>query len=91
MVNSVMLVGRLVKLNNDIMTLLVNRNFKNENGEYDSDEIKCVISGGLLDNVKEYVKNNDIVGVRGRLEIKEDELIVIAEKISFLSSNKTNE
>ena len=98
MLNQVILVGRLTevpkieelengkKLANII--LAVPRTYKNENGEYDTDFIKCVVWNGIIENSVDYFKKGDIVGIRGRLEAKENNLCVIAEKITFLSSKK---
>jgi single-strand DNA-binding protein len=100
-----MLVGRLVqdpevkelesgkKVSN--ITLAINRNFKNVDGVYETDFVDCVIWDGIANNVGEYCKKGDVIGVRGRLQtsLYEDKegktmknLDVVAEKISFLTS-----
>lgn len=101
MLNQLVLVGRLtedVKEKNKkgftIITLSVPRTFKNKQGEYETDFIDIKISGNVADNVHEYCKKGDIVGVKGRIqtttmnkhnkEVKITELI--GEKITFLSS-----
>lgn len=105
MVNNIMLVGRLVKdpevkelesgkkVSN--ITLAINRNFKNVDGVYETDFVDCVIWDGIANNVGEYCKKGDVIGVRGRLQtsLYEDKegktmknLDVVAEKISFLTS-----
>lgn len=98
MLNQVVLVGRLVKdpeLNETedkekrgIITLAIPRSYKNAEGEYDTDYIKCFLWNGVAENTKEYCHKGDMVGVRGRLE---DKNIVIAEKLTFLSSKKKEE
>ena len=45
---------------------------------------------GICDNVKDYCKKGDILGVKGRIEVKDDKVIIVAEKVTFLSS-KHNE
>lgn len=103
--NNIMLVGRLVKdpevkelesgkkVSN--ITLAINRNFKNVDGVYETDFVDCVIWDGIANNVGEYCKKGDVIGVRGRLQtsLYEDKegktmknLDVVAEKISFLTS-----
>ena len=110
MLNQVIIVGRLVekpiieenengkKVCN--ITLAVPRSYKNENGEYDTDFIKCTLCGGIAENTVEYCDKGDLVGVKGRLEtsVYEKEngekyriTSVVAEKLSFLSTNKTKE
>ena len=107
MVNNIMLVGRLVKdpevkelesgkkVSN--ITLAINRNFKNVDGVYETDFVDCVIWDGIANNVGEYCKKGDVIGVRGRLQtsLYEDKegktmknLDVVAEKISFLTSKR---
>ena len=77
--------------------LAVPRSFKNENGEYDTDFIDVVIWNSIADNTAEYCKKGDIVGIKGRLETnnyetedgeKKKSTQVIAEKLTFLTSNK---
>lgn len=110
--NNVMLVGRLT---NDIelktlesgknvssIQLAVTRPFKNIDGTYDTDFIECVLWDELAENIREYCKKGDTVGVRGRLqtELYEDKegkkrksTQVIVEKLTFLTSStsKTEE
>lgn len=81
------------------LTLAVPRSFKNMNGEYETDFISCVLWKGVAENVVEYCKRGDLVGVKGRIQsrnIEEDDnkkqiLEVVAEKVTFLSSNKNKE
>lgn len=107
MLNQVVLVGRIVdsvKLETDVenhkitaITLSVPRSFKNADGIYENDFIKCIILGGVAENTSKYCKKDDIVGIKGRIEsriIKKDdgtknyEMELIAEKVTFLSSKK---
>ena len=104
MMNQVILVGRLTSdlVINEVngkkrasVTLAVPRNYKNSNGEYDTDFINCVLWGALATNTMEYCKKGDIVGLRGKIETQkvEDKFVteVIAEKVTFLSSKKESE
>ena len=105
MLNQVVLVGRLTrnisvnKSENGIkvatIPLAIPRSFKNVDGNYDTDFINCVSFDNIADNVKEYCKKGDIVGIKGRLqsrvvekenEEKEYLMDVICEKVTFLSS-----
>ncbi len=78
------------------ITLAVPRSYKNVNGEYETDFIDCTLWKLMATNTSEYCKKGDIVGVKGRLESRvyetDDEkkylTEVIAEKVTFLSSNK---
>lgn len=96
--NSVVLIGRI---NNDIekidagedttyrLVLNISRNFKNQNGEYETDFVPIELMSSIGNNVFEYCQKGDLVGVRGRIGSKEAKAIqVIAEKVTFLSNNK---
>lgn len=104
MLNQIVLVGRIakeiedIKLKNgksaSIITLSVPRNYKNMDGEYDIDYIDCILYNGIADKCKEYCKKGDLVGIKGRLQsrtnIEEDSnTLVVAEKITFLSSKSS--
>lgn len=103
MLNQVILVGRLtsdievVKDENGakyaVITLAIPKNFKNADGEYDTDFISTIAYDNVAANTAEYVSKGDIVGVKGRTaKISQDsELKIIAEKITFLSKSKSEE
>ena len=78
------------------ITLAVPRSFKNVNGEYDTDFIDCILWDGVAKSTSEFCHKGDIVGVKGRVQsgIVESEdgtkkyyMDVIAERVTFLSSN----
>lgn len=92
MLNQVILVGRLVdqpQMEGDscYVKLAVPRSYKNENGEYDIDFINCKTWEAIATNVCEYCKKGEVIGVKGRLQSNENGIEVVAEKITFLSSN----
>ena len=101
MLNQTVLVGRLVsdpeinetenerKVCN--VTLAVPRSFKNENGEYDTDFIPVILCESISKNTCEYVKKGDLVGIKGRLQSEDNKLVLVAEKVTFLSSKKEEE
>ena len=102
--NQIVLIGRLSKINNNEMlrddtqrrytriTLAVHRNYKNENGEYDTDFIRIKLIGVVAENTIEYCKVGDLIGIRGRIETygKNNTIEIIAEKVTFLSTKKEN-
>ena len=77
MLNQVIIVGRLVekpiveenenekKVCN--ITLAVQRSYKNAEGVYETDFIKCTLWNGIAENTAEYCEKGDLVGVKGRL------------------------
>ena len=78
MLNQVVLVGRIVydlelKKNDSgkkylSMMLAIPRSFKNIDGTYDTDFIRCIIWDNVASNTSEYCKKGDIVGLKGRLQ-----------------------
>ena len=108
--NLIYLIGRLVrtpevrqisedkKITN--ITVAVPRNYKNVNGDYDTDFFDCILWNGIAETTSNYCKQGDLIGIKGRLQsrIKEDAegnkryvIEIVAEKISFLSSKRTDE
>lgn len=96
MLNNLVIVGRLVsdpQINEtenekkvSIITLAVPRNYKNSNGEYDTDFIPVTLWQGIAEQTTNYCKKGDLVGVKGRLQVREGKVEVVAEKVTFLSS-----
>lgn len=96
MLNQVVLVGRLTKemelvtRENDKtlsdVIIAVQRSYKNTKGEYDTDFIKCRLYNGVATNTKAYCKKGDLIGIRGHLEIRQNELLVITDRVTFLST-----
>lgn len=110
MLNQVVLVGRLTddltiteKENGKKVTsmiLAVQRAYKNSEGIYETDFIKCTLWNAVAASTSEYCKKGDIVGIKGRLQVNSYEdkdgtrkfsTEVIAEKVTFLSSKSTPE
>ncbi len=107
MLNQVVIAGRLV---NDpaleekeegkkvvTITVSVPRSYKNVDGTYETDFIKCILWNCIAETCHEYCKKGDIVGVKGRIQttVKETEsgekdysMDIVAEKVSFLSSGR---
>ena len=82
------------------ITVAVPRSYKNVDGTSDTDFIKCTLWKGIAETTCEYCKKGDIVGIKGRIQSSNYEnddgekvytMDVIAEKVSFLSSKKTDE
>ena len=99
MLNQIVIVGRLVsdpeinetengnKVTN--ITLAVKRSYKNSEDIYDTDFIPCIVLNEMAKNTKEFCRKGDIIGVKGRLQrLEGNELQVMAEKVTFLSSKK---
>ena len=78
MLNNVVLVGRLTKDPEEILTeknnkrtvviMAVPRSFKNSNGEYDTDFIRVVLWNMIAEHTCEYCKKGDVIGIKGRIQ-----------------------
>ena len=108
MLNQVVIVGRLVK-NPELketengkkmtyITLAVPRSYKNQDGEYDTDFVDCILWTPIAESTTEYCHKGDLLGVKGRLQTssyekdgeKKYKLDVIAEKVTFLTTKKAD-
>ena len=110
MLNQAVLVGRLTsdpeltKLETGkkvtTVTLAVQRSWKNEDGLYEADYIRCILWDAVAASTTEYCHKGDIVGVKGRIQTgnyddkdgnKKYTVDVIAEKVTFLTTKQTKE
>lgn len=93
--NQIILIGRIVELekveNKATVVIAVQRNFKNENGEYETDFIKCSLYKMIAWNTLEYCEKGDMVGIKGRIQCTNGEMELIGEKVTFLSSKQKKE
>lgn len=95
MLNYVTLVGRLVenpKVDKETkigsVKLAIPRDFKNENGEYDTDFIICNVCGSTAEMTAEYGIKGDFMGIKGRLQNNDETEYkneIIADKVTFLT------
>ena len=107
--NVVYLIGRLTEdpaikeyedgLEKLTCNLAVQREFKNEDGIYEVDYIRCILWNALANHTCEYCKKGDLIGVKGRIQTRsyEDEekntkyiTEIIVDRVSFLASKKEN-
>ena len=86
--NNVILVGRITSFEGNEVTISVTRNYKNEDGIYMSDLIPVWLSANIGEKMKDFCKIGDVIGVKGRLENR-GEVVVMAEKVSFVSPKKS--
>ena len=85
--------------NHGIINIAVQRDFKNSDGIYECDFIRCSLWNGIASQVSEYCHKGDLVGIKGRIqnrsyiENEETKYIteIIVDKVSFLSSKRIDE
>ncbi len=109
MLNQVVLVGRLVKTPElkvtengkkiSRITLAVPRNYKNMDGEYDTDFLDCTLWTNVAENTSEYCQTGDMIGVKGRIQTrvienddgtKKKKTEIVAERVTFLAQADNN-
>ena len=97
MLNQIVLVGRLVEApkvekedgkEKSVITLAVQRSYKNKDDVYETDFINCVLWNGIASNTAEYCNKGDLIGVKGRVQGNDGKMEILAEKVTFLSSKK---
>lgn len=110
MINNVVLVGRMTKdaelkyTGNNIavasFSLAVNRNFKDANGERETDFINCVIWRQQAENLANWAKKGALIGITGRIQTRSYEnqqgqrvyvTEVVAENFQMLESRAARE
>ena len=80
MINNVVLIGRLTRdpelrytpSNVAVATfsLAVNRNFKNQAGDYEADFISCIMWRQQAENFANWLKKGALVGITGRIQTR---------------------
>ena len=104
MLNQVILIGRLVKkpelrvseggVNYIKATLAVQSEFKNKDGDYDTEFLEFTAFGKLAENTSKYCDKGSLLNVVGNLNnnvykdkngVNHYQLSIIANKVSFLS------
>lgn len=98
MVNQVLLLGRItnIKIQDTeentkyiIVALSIRRPLKNSEGIYDNDFVNVKIIGKMTEQCIHYIGEGDLIAIKGRLSTtKDDNLEIIAEKLTLLSSKK---
>lgn len=101
MLNNVELVGRIleepttIKTDNEntttVIKLAIPRQFKNSEGEYETDHVSITLNNGIAKSANEYCNVGAVVGVKGRIQSIDNNMQIIGERLTFLQSKKSNE
>lgn len=110
--NKVELIGRLTRdpevryssgensKANASFTIAVNRRFKNNEGNYDADFIRCVAFGKTAETIEKYIHKGSRIAVSGHIQTgsydnKEGQKVfttdVIVEELDFLENKSSDE
>ena len=110
MINNVTIIGRTTKdielratssgTNNASFTLAVERNFKNANGEKETDFINCVAWRKTAEILAQYAPKGSLIGVRGRIQTRNYEnnqgvrvyvTEIVADEIQLIDTRNNNQ
>lgn len=91
------LIGRLTtKPVGNTINLAVNREYKNDEGIYETDFFNIILTEIQAKNMVEYCEKGDLIGIKGTLESKQVNeskynITLKATKVSFLAARKDND
>lgn len=107
MINQVTLVGRLTKTPElkrtsegtpvTNVTVAVNRQYRNQNGEIEADFVQCTLWKKTAENTARYCRKGSLIGITGRIQTRhydnqEGKRVyvteVLAESVRFLEQKK---
>ena len=92
MLNAVTVVGRInyIYVEDNILEIKCIKQLYKDNVENGEEEIyiPVMLSDSIMKRTKQYCDINDIVGVKGWLKNRDEKLIVMADKLTFLASTK---
>ena len=110
MINNVTIIGRTTKdielratssgTNNASFTLAVERNFKNANGEKETDFINCVAWRKTAEILAQYAPKGSMIGVRGRIQTRNYEnnqgvrvyvTEIVADEVQLIDTRNNNQ
>ncbi len=80
-----------------IFTLAVNRQFKNKNGDYEADFIRCIAFGRTAELIGQYLSKGSKCAIEGRIQTRNYEVDgqtryvteIVAENVQFIGKGKT--
>ena len=84
MLNNTIFVGKI----KDVLQNFIEVDVHSRDDEDKYDSIPVELSKNLYDSIYKYSKLGDLIGVKGRLANKDGRLVVVADKITLLSSTK---
>jgi len=85
MLNQVILVGRVNKI--DKLSGIVSIDIRRPN-EKDTDLIPITLNEGLIESVLEYLTEGSTIGVKASLQIDNNILRIVGEKLTFINTKE---
>lgn len=83
MYNNFMLVGKIKSFWKSSLEIEVLRDFKNANGEYESDVLRVWFNDYFADILDEHLKEGTKIGIKGRIVKTSNNIELRGEKIVF--------
>ena len=80
MSNQFMLIGKLLEIKDDSITI-----------ENNTDKIIVKVSSSMLEKIQNYCNIGEVIGVRGRIRAVNNQIELTCEKCTFLSTTAPNE
>ena len=69
---------------NRLMTIAVQRNFQNSEGDYDQDIFEVLLWRGISEEISERCRIGDVISLRGRIQSVDQKIMIIAEQVNLL-------
>lgn len=96
MLNQILLIGKIKNIQKNIkisskefikVSLVVQRNYKNFNGQFDCDLINLFFWKDILASHRQLLINNNFVAIKGRVENHNGKELLIGELITLVNEN----
>lgn len=84
MLNQVILVGRVKKIDKEVGFVTIDVKRKDET----SDLIPVTLSEGLTETVTSYLKEDSTIGVKASIKIEDNFIRIIGEKVTFINTKE---
>lgn len=97
MLNQVVLVGRVARIEADSsnpdydranVSLAITKSYKNSDGVYETVFVPVVLYNQVAKNTLQYVKKGDVIGVKGTIDYRSNQISINVERVTFLSSKR---
>jgi len=96
--NQIVIVGKVESFNSTtwakdtlILKVKVDRAYKDEHGNYDTDLIPILVEAPISQNIETDKLQGSLIGIKGHIRIQHNMTSLIADKLSFLTLKGTDD
>ena len=84
--NSIVLAGKVIDidLKNNTFTLSVERNYRDDEGQYQYDTFLCQPWKGMNNYLSSYLNQNDYLIIKGQIKNDNDKNVVMVDQFSIM-------